>query len=218
MTPTFLENIEELNRLLLKMATLSEEMVNRALDALRNQNTRQARVVIAKDKEIDSLEVEINSQILRALSFQQPLTVDLRLILAAHKVNNDLERVADHAVNIAEAAIALAGSPHIKPLVNIPKMAQIATEMLKESIDSFVYRNPEQALSVKHRDDEIDELHRLVQKTLSSVIHANPQYFDRAVHLIGVSTDLERIADLATNIAEEAFFVTEADILKHKTL
>jgi len=215
MGSTFIANIEELNRLLLQMATLSEEMVKRALEALKNQNIKAAKVVILRDDEIDSLENTINAHILRSLSNHLPVAVDLRFFLSAQKINNDLERVADHAVNIAEAAIALADAPHVKPLVNIPKMAEIVAQMLKEAIDSFVYRDTSLALAVRRRDDEIDDLYQLVKNALSVVVREHPDSFDRALHLLGVSTDLERIADLATNIAEEVFFITDAEVLKH---
>ncbi len=218
MASTFIAHIEELNRLLLQMATLSEEMVKRALDALKNQNVLAARVVILRDDDVDNLENTITAHILRSLSDQQPVAVDLRFFLSAQKINNDLERVADHAVNIAESAIALADAPHVKPLVNIPKMTDIVLQMLKEAIDSFVYRDTSLALAVRRRDDEIDELHKLVKSTLSAIVKNQPETFDRALRLLDVSTDLERIADLATNIAEEVFFITDAEVMKHKAI
>lgn len=217
MTKRQLENIEELNRKLLQMATQTEDLVRQALDALINQNIKAARLVILRDEEIDNLENEINAHILSSLTQHSPIEVDIRLFLAGQKINNDLERVADHAVNIAEAAIALSDSPHIKPLVNIPKMAEIVVEMLEESIDAFVERDMSVALKVHERDDEIDQLEKIIKRTLSKIIQQQPENFDRAVHLIGIATDLERIADLATNIAEEAFFITEARVMKHKT-
>lgn len=212
-----LENIEELNRKLLQMATQTEDLVRQALDALINQNIKAARLVILRDEEIDNLENEINAHILSSLTQHSPIEVDIRLFLAGQKINNDLERVADHAVNIAEAAIALSDSPHIKPLVNIPKMAEIVVEMLKESIDAFVERDISITLKVHERDDEIDQLEKIIKRDLSKIIRQQPENFDRAVHLIGIVTDLERIADLATNIAEEVFFITEAKVMKHKT-
>ncbi|MBM4168615.1 MAG: phosphate signaling complex protein PhoU [Ignavibacteria bacterium] len=218
MASTFIAHIEELNRLLLQMATMSEEMVRRSLEALRNQNVKAARVVILRDDDVDSLENTITAHILRSLSDQHPVAVDLRFFLSAQKITNDLERVADHAVNIAESAIALADAPHVKPLVNIPKMTDIVVQMLKEAIDSFVYRDTSLALAVRRRDDEIDELHKLVRSTLSAIVKDEPHTFDRALHLLDVSTDLERIADLATNIAEEVFFITDAEVMKHKEI
>lgn len=217
MTKRQLENIEELNRKLLQMATQTEDLVRQALDALINQNIKAARLVILRDEEIDNLENEINAHILSSLTQHSPIEVDIRLFLAGQKINNDLERVADHAVNIAEAAIALSDSPHIKPLVNIPKMAEIVVEMLKESIDAFVERDISITLKVHERDDEIDQLEKIIKRDLSKIIRQQPENFDRAVHLIGIVTDLERIADLATNIAEEVFFITEAKVMKHKT-
>jgi phosphate transport system protein len=218
MTTAYLKQLEELNRLLLKMASFSEEMVVKALDALREQNLNRAKSVITKDDEIDQLEIEIDEYILNFLALQQPVAGDLRFLLAAQKVNNDLERIADHAVNIAEAAIALADAAHIKPLVNIPRMSEVAREMLQRAIDSFVYRDPDMAKAVKQRDDEMDDLHKRVQDILDDIIQRHPENFFRAAHLLSVSTNLERIADLATNIAEEVIFITDAEMAKHKEM
>ncbi len=206
----------ELGQLLLQMATYSEEMVDKALDALKSQNVSRARIVVMKDKEIDALELAIDKHIFEMLALQQPVASDLRLLLAAQKINNDLERIADHAVNIAEGAIELADAPHIKPLVNIPKMAEIARSMLKEAIDSFVYRDAALAAAVKRRDDEIDEFYRNLRRNLADVVRDEPKHFERAVALVAIGIDLERIADLATNIAEEVIFITNAEIVKHK--
>lgn len=216
MTTAYLQQLEELNRLLLKMASFSEEMVVKALDALREQNVNRATSVIMKDDEVDQMEVQIDQYIFNFLALQQPVAGDLRFILAAQKINNDLERVADHAVNIAEAAIALADAPHIKPLVNIPRMSEVAREMLQRAIDSFVYRDPDMARAVKQRDDEMDDLHKRVQDILDDIIQSHPENFYRAAHLLSVSTNLERIADLATNVAEEVIFITDAEMVKHR--
>jgi phosphate transport system protein len=208
--------LSELSQLLLQMATYSEEMVEKALDALKSQNISRARVVVMKDKEIDALELAIDRHIFEMVALQQPVASDLRLLLSAQKINNDLERIADHAVNIAEAAIELADAPHIKPLVNIPRMAEIARSMLKEAIDSFVYRDAALAAAVKRRDDEIDELYHNLRRNLAHVVEGEPKHFERAGTLLAIGIDLERIADLATNIAEEVIFITNAEIVKHK--
>ncbi|MEX1277202.1 MAG: phosphate signaling complex protein PhoU [Bacteroidota bacterium] len=215
-SPVFHHQQEELHRLLLQMATLSEEMLGKALEALQAQNTSRAQVVIVKDREVDALEVTIDKHILEMLALQQPVAADLRSILSAQKINNDLERVADHAVNIAEAAIILADAPMIKPLVHIPRMGVIARDMLKEAIDSFVYGDSRLAAAVKQRDDEMDGLHRQVTTALSSVVEQRPNEVRRALALFGISIDLERVADLATNIAEEVIFIQEAEVVKHK--
>lgn len=215
-SPVLLHQQEELHRLLLRMATLSEEMLEKALEALQAQNTSRAQVVILKDREVDALEVTIDQHIMEMLALQQPVAADLRSILSAQKINNDLERVADHAVNIAEAAIILADAPLVKPLVHIPRMGVIARDMLKEAIDSFVYGDSRLAAAVKQRDDEIDGLHGQVTTALSSVVEQHPKNARRALALFGISIDLERVADLATNIAEEVIFIQEAEVVKHK--
>lgn len=216
MTTTYTRQLEDLDQLLLKMASFSEEMVAKALDALREQNVTKAKSVILNDSKIDQMEVEIDQFIFNFLALQQPVAGDLRFLLAAQKINNDLERAADHAVNIAEAAMVLAGAPHIKPLVNIPRMSEVALEMLQRAIDSFVYRDSDLARAVKQRDDEMDDLHKRVQDILYDIIRTHPEKFRQAAHLLGVSANLERIADLATNIAEEVIFVTDAEIVKHR--
>ncbi len=216
MNITYFPQLEELNRLLLKMASFSEEMVVKALDALREQNVNRAKSVVMKDDEVDGMEVEIDQYIFNFLALHQPTGGDLRFILTAQKVNNDLERIADHAVKIAEAAIALSDAPHIKPLINIPLMSEIAREMLQGAIDSFVYRDSSMAMAVRQRDEEMDDLHNRVQDILDDIIRMHPENFFRAAHLLSVSTNLERIADLATSIAEEVILITDAEMVRRK--
>lgn len=216
MTRTFIQQIDELNRLLHKMASLAEEQVHKSIEALVRQDVSGAHFVILKDKRVDFHELEIDNYIFNFLALQQPVATDLRFVLAAQKITNDLERISDHAVNIAEAAIALADAPHIKKLVNIPLMAEKVVGMLKRAIDSFVNKDASLAATVQPCDDEVDALHQRVKEILFVIVKERPEHFDRAVHLLAVSNNLERIGDLATNIAEEVIFVIEAKVAKHE--
>ncbi|HEX9829898.1 MAG TPA: phosphate signaling complex protein PhoU [Bacteroidota bacterium] len=218
MTTTFRQQIEELDRLLLQMASQSEEMLERSLEALLGQNASTARVVIMKDESVDALELVIDAHILKVLALQQPVATDLRLLLSAQKINNDLERIADHAVNIAEAAIVLAERPHITKLVIIPKMAEIARSMVKNAIDSFTYRDTVVAQEIKLRDNEIDALYKSAKDKIADLLKEKPGNAHRVLHLLSVATDLERVADLATNIAEEVVFIADAEVMKHKQM
>ena len=218
MTTTFRQQIEELDRLLLQMASQSEEMLERSLEALLGQNASTARVVIMKDESVDALELVIDAHILKVLALQQPVATDLRLLLSAQKINNDLERIADHAVNIAEAAIVLAERPHITKLVIIPKMAEIARSMVKNAIDSFTYQDTVVAQGIKLRDNEIDALYKSAKDKIADLLKEKPGNAHRVLHLLSVATDLERVADLATNIAEEVIFIADAEVMKHKQM
>ncbi|HEY5615492.1 MAG TPA: phosphate signaling complex protein PhoU, partial [Bacteroidota bacterium] len=215
---TFRQQIEELDRLLLQMASQSEEMLERSLEALLGQNASTARVVIMKDESVDALELVIDAHILKVLALQQPVATDLRLLLSAQKINNDLERIADHAVNIAEAAIVLAERPHITKLVIIPKMAEIARSMVKNAIDSFTYQDTVVAQEIKLRDNEIDALYKSAKDKIADLLKEKPGNAHRVLHLLSVATDLERVADLATNIAEEVIFIADAEVMKHKQM
>ena len=174
MTSQPLQQLEELNRLLLQMASQSEEMLEKSLDALLSQNVTRAKVVAARDNEVDALELTVDAHIFNLLTQHRLDAESLRLILSAQKINNDLKRVADHAVNIAEAAVALSDAPHITTLVIIPHMSAIARSMLKEAIDSFVYRDSTLAHDVIHRDDEVDALYLSAKEKLESLVQENP--------------------------------------------
>jgi len=143
------------------------------------------------------------------------LQEDLRTVTMIMKINNDLERIGDHAVNIAEMALYLADKPPVKPLIDIPKMAEKAIEMLQESLDSFVNKDAELAVEVCKKDDEVDALEPQIVRELVTYMISDPQTIDRALTLILIARGLERVADLATNIAEDAYYMASGKILKH---
>lgn len=211
----FEQDLDALKEHLLLMGGRAESVVQKAIRALERRDASLAREVFADDHIIDRQEIEVEERCIRLLALQQPLARDLRFITAALKISNDLERVGDHAVNIAGSALRLSEEPELKPLVDIPRMEQLATAMLREALDNFVRQDSESARRLVRRDDEVDNLNRQVFRELISFMVEDPKTISRALELILVARNLERVADLATNIAEEVVFIAEARIIKH---
>ena len=212
----FEQEVESLKTNLIKMASLAEEAVGLSINALLKQNTDLAERIIRDDERINSLEIEIDNAIIDLLALQQPVAVDLRLILAAQKINNDLERIGDHAVNIAESVVALVKTRPEEPLLELPKMAEIAKEMLRNAIDGFIHNDSSLSEKVLLQDDEIDELNRKMMRDVIQIMKNDPDIIEGGSELIRVSRNLERVADLATNIAEEVIFIARARLVKHR--
>jgi len=211
----FETELQALRNQLLTMGGLVEERVHRAVHALVHRREEEAQRIIATDKEINDLQMDIDSRCLKLLATQTPLAVDLRLITSAMKINADLERVGDQAVNIAESVLVLIPQPPLKPLIDIPRMAAIAEKMIRDALDAFVNKDAEHARDVLRRDDEVDELKDQVFRELLTYMMADPGTIQRALALILISRNLERIADHATNIAEDVIFITEAKDVRH---
>jgi phosphate transport system protein len=211
------EEINNLKRLLLEMAASVEEMIGKSIKALRERNVILAEGVIKSDDRVNKMEIEIDNLCIKILALYHPEAEDLRTVTMVMKINNDLERIGDHAVNIAERAIYLADKPSVKPLIDIPRMAEKAMEMLRESLDSFVNKNAELAVEVRKKDDEVDSLNNQVLRELVTYMIADPSIIDLALRLILISRDLERVADLATNIAEDVFYIARGRVLKHNS-
>lgn len=211
----FIRELEMLKTNLIKMASFAEDAIADSIRAVLQRDKQLAEQVIAKEQRINSLEIEIDDAVIDILALQQPVATDLRFILAASKINNDLERIGDHAVNIAQSAIRCADRPPVKPLIDIPKMAEITKTMLRDAIDGFIQMNTDLARKVLNSDDMIDELNRKVVDELVEVMQKNPETITEALELIRISRNLERVADLATNIAEEVIFMAEARVVKH---
>jgi phosphate transport system protein len=167
---------------------------------------------------VNDLQIDIDERSLRLLATQTPLAVDLRLITSAMKINADLERVGDQAVNIAESVLALLPYPPLKPLIDIPRQATIAEKMIRDALDAFVRKDPELARDVLRRDDEVDDLKDQVFRELLTYMMADPGTIQRAMSLVLISRNLERIADHATNIAEDVIFIAEAKDVRHHHL
>ena len=211
----FETELSDLKEQLLLMGGRAESIVRKSIESLRRSDPVLAQQVFEDDRAIDRHEIDIEERCLRLLALQQPLAGDLRAITAALKISNDLERVGDHAVNIAGGTVRLAGKPLLKPLVDIPRMADLAVGMLHEALDDFVRRDAESARRLVRRDDEVDDLNRQVFRELLSYMIEDPSTITRAMELILVARNLERVADLATNVAEEVVFIAEAKIIKH---
>jgi len=200
---------------LLAMGGRAENIVQKAMAALKTRNMALANEVFLDDRQIDALELAIDERSVNLLALRQPLAGDLRFITAALKITNDLERVGDHAVNIAGSAIRLAEQPQLKPLVDLPRMADMASGMLHDALDAFVRRDAETARRLVRRDDEVDDLNTQVFRELITFMIEDPHTITRAMELILVARNLERVADLATNVAEEVVFIAEARVIKH---
>ncbi|MCU0605934.1 MAG: phosphate signaling complex protein PhoU [Candidatus Edwardsbacteria bacterium] len=201
---------------LLLMAARTEALINQAVEALVRKDAARARDIFRLDKEIDAMEVEIEEQAIALIALHQPAAGDLRFLIGAIKINNDLERIGDHGVNIAESALRLADQPDLKPLIDIPRMAALATGMLKDSLDGFVGGDADKARDVCTRDDQVDDLKDQVFRELLTYMMERPDSITRAMDLILVSRNLERIADLSTNIGEETIYIAEARVIKHR--
>lgn len=211
----FVHELEMLKTNLIKMASFAEEAIVDSIRAVLQRDKQLAQQVITKEQRINALEIEIDDAVVDILALQQPVATDLRFILAASKINNDLERIGDHAVNIAESAIKCADHPPVKPLIDIPAMADVTKQMLRDAIDGFIQINPELARKVLNTDDTIDNLNRKVVDDLVEIMQKSPDTIAEALELIRISRNLERVADLATNIAEEVIFMAEARVVKH---
>ena len=207
--------LQALKNRLLKMGALVEERVHLAMQALMERRMEAAEAVVAGDAEVNDLQIEIDDRCLKLLATQNPMASDLRLITAAMKINADLERIGDQAVNIAENAVKVAGAPPLRPLIDLPRMAEIAEAMTRDSLDAFVRRDADLARRILARDDEVDQLKDQIFRVLLTYMMADPGTIERALGLILVSRNLERIADHATNIAEDVIFVVEAKDVRH---
>ena len=211
----FDQELQGLKDALLAMGGRAEAVIQKSVEALKRRDPRLAEEVIADDAAIDRLEIEIDEGCVSLLALRQPMAVDLRFITGVLKISNDLERVGDHAVNIAGSAQRLAVEPALKPLVDIPRMADLAAGMLREALDAFVRRDAAAARRVVERDDEVDNLNRQLFRELISFMIEDARTITRAMELVLVARNLERVADLATNVAEEVVFIAEARIIKH---
>ena len=218
MTETHRHFHDELSQVKVRLLTMSgeaEAAVQVAIEALLERDQAKAQRVINGDRVIDTMEVEIEEQCLTLLALQQPMARDLRLLVSAIKIANDLERVGDHAVNIAQSAERLAQSRRITPEPEIVEMARLAREMLSDALEAFVRGDAAGARAVCLKDDKVDALNRSMFRILLTHMMEDPHSIGGAMGLFLVSRNLERIADLATNIAEDVVFLVEGKSIKH---
>jgi len=216
MTTHFQQELNKLKENLLKMAGLAEQAISNAVEALVDRNTALAENMIKEDQKINEMEILIDEWCLKLLALHQPMAADLRFITSAMRINTELERIGDQAVNIAERVISLNQEPQLKPYIDIPRMALITQAMVKDVLDSFVNGDTNLARSVCEDDDLVDALNDQVFRELLTYMMSDPKTITRAVHLIIVSRCLERIADHATNIAEGVIFMVKALVIKHR--
>ena len=214
MTIHFENELAGLKEKLLTMASHAESAVTKAIKALVEREDELARRVMADDAIVDQFEIEIDELAIQLLS-KAPLATDLRLITVAMKISHDLERVSDEATTIARRSLELSLEPQLKPYVDIPRMASMALEMLKDALDAFVNRLPDKARAIIPRDKEVDVLNKQLHRELSSYMVERPSTITRCLNLMVISKTLERIADHATNVAEEVVYLYEARDIRH---
>src|SRR5581483_11241630 len=211
----FQEELEELKRRILEMGGLAEEQVRAAVKGLVERDAALIDRCLAGDEPINAMHIEIDNRSFTLLALHQPMAADLRTIVAAVKINTDLERVGDLAVNIAEASRRYATHPPVKKLIDIPQMASIAQSMLRDSLDAFVRRDTALAELVLNEDNRLDALKTQIFRELLTYMLADPATIEPALDLILISRHLERIGDHATNIAEDVIFMVSAKDVRH---
>lgn len=209
--------IERLKHLVLTLGNLVEDAVAGAIRALEQRDAELAQKIIQSDEKIDELEIDVEEECLHTLALHQPVAHDLRYVVAVLKINNDLERIADQAVNIAEQAVALAAEPALDIVpFDLAGEAAGARLMLKQALDSFVRMDVELAERVRAEDDTVDRIHAAMYDAVKSAIRRSPDKVDQLIRFLSVSRNLERVADLATNIAEDVIYMGRGEILRHQ--
>ncbi len=213
---TFDEELSSLKEKILLMGGKVEEAIRLAMKCLTDRDSKLARQVIQNDRDINDLEIEVDEMCHRLLALHQPMAGDMRFITSAMKINSDLERIGDLAVNIAERALTLNEVAPLKPFIDIPRMAGIAQEMVKVALDSLVNRDPEAAKKVCERDDDVDNLNSQIIRELITYMLEDRANITRALDLILVSRNLERVADHATNVAEDVIYMVQGKDIRHR--
>jgi phosphate transport system protein len=214
----FAEEFNQLKQRVVTMAGLAEERLRLALSGLVEGKPQLLAEVIAGDARINDLQIEIDDRCLKLIALQHPVAVDLRTIVSALKINDDLERVGDLAVNVGEAAQRYLLHPPVKPLIDIPRMGELALKMLREAIDAFVARDVVEAQGVLRQDDWLDGLKDQILRELLTFMLGDRETIEPAVELILISRHLERVGDHATNIAEDVIFIVEARDVRHRSV
>jgi phosphate transport system protein len=211
----FDEELKMLKEKLLEMAARSEEQIALAVRGLKDREEKLACQVLEREAAINLLDIEIDEMAMRLLALRQPMATDLRFITSAMKIGGDLERIGDLAVNIAERTMDLLKQPQIKPLIDLPRMADLAQEMVRDALNAFIDGDDKLAKNVCERDDVMDKLNDQVFRELLTYMIQDPRTISRAVDLILVGRHLERIADHATNIGEDVIYMVKGRTIKH---
>ncbi len=210
------KQLVDIREQLLMMSGLTERNLSLAMRALVDRDDKLADSAEAEDEQVDQLEVQIDEMVITYMATHGPIARDCRLMLTASKISNNLERIADQATKIARRARKLNSEPLLKPLIEIPMMAEIAQEMLRDAITAFVDENHELAVEIIARDHSVDSINKQVQRELTETMIANPQSVTRALNLMTVAQAIERVADHATNIAEEVFYLYQGEDIRHE--
>jgi phosphate transport system protein len=216
MTKHIERQIESLKERILRLGTLVEEAISKSITALINRDLSLAQRVMANDSDIDAMEVEVEEECLKILALYQPVAADLRFVVAVLKINNDLERMGDLARNIAKRVTQLEGGDPYDLPPEIRTMATQAQEMVRQCLDAVVKRDPTLARQVREEDDIVDEARQRIQRRVMQGIKDHPENVENLLRINSVSKHIERIADMATNIAEDVVYMVEGDIVRHR--
>jgi phosphate transport system protein len=212
----FVQELDALKTTIIRMGSLAEHAIDVAVTALLERRADLAKAVIAEDPRIDAFEIEVDDAVVDLLALQQPVATDLRFIVAVLKINSELERIGDHAVNIAESALQYSRLPPLPIHAELPLMAEIARSMLHNAIDGFIRNDAPLCREVLKKDDLIDDLNKRVVHDMVEGIRRDTARLEQSLELVRVSRNLERVADLSTNVAEEVIFMAEARVVKHR--
>ena len=213
----FERDLGELKERLLWMGSLAERAVHQAVHAVLEADEKLADSVLNEENSINELQIEIDDRVVQLLALQQLMAADLRFVLAIARINNDLERIGDQAVNIAQSAKRILRHPRVKPYVDLPRMGELAEKMMRDSLDSLVRRDVDFARSVLSRDDQVDQLRDQIFRELLSYMMGDSSVVFPAFELILVAKNMERIADHATNIAEDVIYMVAGSDVRHST-
>lgn len=210
------QQLSTIREQLLMMSGLAERNLNVAMRALMERDDKLCDIVEAEDTQIDQLEIHVDELVITYISTHGAMAKDCRLLLAASKIASNLERIGDSATTIARRSRELNKEPLLKPLIDIPMMADIASEMLRDSITAFVDGNADLAVEIVARDRSVNDLNRQVARDMTAEMQGNPKAITRAINLLTIAKTLERVADHATNIAEEAFYLARGEDIRHE--
>lgn len=216
MTIHFIKEVGSLKEMILHLSGEVEKQLDLAVSAIMNRDAGMASAVLNQDRDIDLAEVEVEEECLKILALHQPVALDLRFIVAVLKINNDLERIGDLAVNIAERAIFLAESIDTDELFDFPTMAEKASTMVRESLDAMLKRDMQLAVHVRESDNVVDDLNREMYEQIKKRIQEHPDRVEIYIHQLSVSRHLERVADHATNIAEDVIYMLKGEVVRHR--
>ncbi len=212
---SFEAELSELNDLILKMGNMVQASIRKSVEGLKNRDEQLSKQVISSDRAVDDLELLIDDKCVTLIARIQPMAADLRFITTAMKITTDLERMGDLAVDIAQKNLELLNMPLLKPLIDTPKLADIAMQMIGESIDTFVKRDSSRSLKIHAMENEADKLRDLITDELMEIMTKDPTSVPRAIPLLLIARYLERICDHAMNVAEDVVYMVEAKVVKH---